>query len=150
MSQAEVNSVSMLRSKMSQAISIPRLEQGPSSPATSLSSSSYPHTPTYSGPGLAPNNALIPPGVSQSPPHSRTTHIISNPTPADSSDDQSPSDQPPSDQSRPPRRKGTNRPAPPPTPAAPRLHEDGGVRLEGGRLNDPEAMIDVPPIYREY
>lgn len=95
---------------------------------------------------LTANHALIPTSVSQNPHHS-TTHIISNPsTPADSS-----GDRPFNDQGRPPRRKGVSRPTPPsPTRVAPRLHEDGGIRLEGGRLNDPETMVDVPPVYREY
>lgn len=62
----------------------------------------------------------------------------------------SPGDHPQSGQIPPPRRKATPQPALPRAPPAPRLHEDGGVRLEGGQSNDPDILTDVPPAYREY
>jgi hypothetical protein len=168
------------RPKSFPVVSIPQPAAGPySPPGTSSSTSSHPHSPIYGGSGfyhsLAPQGPYSPPGtgsstssypaygpgslahhglipidISQSQPAPNpipTSSILLNPTPASPS-----SDQPPSDQSRPRRRKSRPRPSPPPAtlPPAPRLHEDAGIRLEGGRLNDPEAMIDVPPAYREY
>ena len=54
-----------------------------------------------------------------------------------------------SSQTRRPLRKGA-RPLPPSTISAPRLHEDGGVRLQGGPAADPENLTDIPPVYRPY
>jgi hypothetical protein len=30
------------------------------------------------------------------------------------------------------------------------LHEDGGVRLQGGPTTDRENLADIPPAYRQY
>jgi hypothetical protein len=136
----------------------PVVPQGPySPPGTGDSTSSYlnsPNTPVYGGPGIFTSHGLIPIDVSQGqPPHSPsdpTTPTPANPTPTSPSSDQSPNHQ-----SRRTRGKSVPRltrptTAPPAAPPTPRLHEDAGIRLEGGRLSDVEAMIDVPPAYREY
>jgi len=141
---------SIPRSKMSPIVTMAQMERGQGSPPETSSSSPSLNNPTYSGPRLAADSTLLPTGVSPSHPHHHTANVIANPTPADeTANDQSSGDQPSSPS---PRRKDGQRPAPPPPPPppVPRLHEDGGVRLEGGRLNDPETMIDVPPVYREY
>jgi hypothetical protein len=136
----------------------PVVPQGPySPPGTGDSTSSYlnsPNTPVYGGPGIFTSHGLIPIDVFQGqPPHSPsdpTTPTPANPTPTSPSSDQSPNHQ-----SRRTRGKSVPRltrptTAPPAAPPTPRLHEDAGIRLEGGRLSDVEAMIDVPPAYREY
>jgi hypothetical protein len=54
-----------------------------------------------------------------------------------------------SSQNRRPLRKGA-RPLPASATSPPQLHEDGGVRLQGGPTTDPENLTDVPPVYRQY
>lgn len=100
-------------------------------PYTSPPGSSYStHAHSFSRENMARpvgNVALLPYGVSPTPSRSFAAQMTSSPTT--------------------PLRKGTN---PLLVPPAARLHEDGGVRLEGGRPRNTESMIDVPPVYREY
>jgi len=108
----------------------------PFSPPGTSRSAAHPYAATSYGSssrsaGISP---LLPYGVSQTRPHTSPT------TPTTSL---------PSASSTIPRRKPVPQ-APPSAHVTPRFHEDGGVRLQGGRIRDSESMLDIPPVYREY